>query len=233
MFDSYPYFSFKHAVIYPLLIWLLFTPFANYLDLTISRYFFEEGQFSLSYFYEAIYHYGIWPLWMTIGFASLGLCYAFWYSNQQMKKICFYLLATLAIGAGLFVHLLLKDQWGRPRPRQLIEFGGNQEFSPYYSPHFNNPYGPSKSFSCGHCSAGFYFFSLAFVGLFIRSKKLFWLGMGLAFILGGALSLTRIAQGGHFLSDTLASMLIMWLSAWILAYFLLFKGQWTHERIDS
>jgi membrane-associated PAP2 superfamily phosphatase len=68
---------------------------------------------------------------------------------------------------------------------------------------------------------GFYFFSLVFLGRQQRNKKLVQCGWGMALGLGAALSLARIAQGGHFLSDTLFSGLIMWGTAWALAKMLL------------
>jgi lipid A 4'-phosphatase len=133
----------------------------------------------------------------------------------------------------LIIHGVLKDHWGRPRPRQVIEFGGLQSFRSYYEPNIGHQPEPSKSFACGHASLGYYFFALALLGIIYRLRWLFWLGMGLAWGLGILLSLARIAQGGHFLSDTLASALIMWLVAWGLAYFLFAKQECQHERIDS
>lgn len=80
---------------------------------------------------------------------------------------------------------------------------------------------------------GFYFFALALLGICYRRRDLYWLGLGLAWGLGGLLSLARIAQGGHFFSDTMASALIMWLTAWGLAYFLLAQTESEDERINS
>lgn len=120
------------------------------------------------------------------------------------------LVLSMVLGAGLIVHVALKDHWGRPRPRKTIELGGTQPFRPYYEPNFQEKI-PSKSFPCGHCSTGFYFFSLAILGLQRKSKGLFYLGMFLALSLGTILGVTRIAQGAHFFSDVLVSALIMWL----------------------
>ncbi|MCE2981992.1 MAG: phosphatase PAP2 family protein, partial [Parachlamydia sp.] len=110
--------------------------------------------------------------------------------------------------------------WGRPRPRQVQAFGGTHPFIPFYQPSFH-ALERFKSFPSGHSSMGFYFFSLVFLGRQQRNKKLVQCGWGMALGLGAALSLARIAQGGHFLSDTLFSGLIMWGTAWALAKMLL------------
>jgi membrane-associated PAP2 superfamily phosphatase len=61
---------------------------------------------------------------------------------------------------------------------------------------------------------GFYFFTLALIARRLDYRKTFWFALILAFGLGISLSLARIAQGGHFFSDTLVSALVMWLSAY-------------------
>ena len=61
---------------------------------------------------------------------------------------------------------------------------------------------------------GFYFFSLALVFKRWGRRGLFYAAMAFSFALGIALGITRMAQGGHFLSDVLATALIMWLTAY-------------------
>ena len=51
----------------------------------------------------------------------------------------------MAIGVGLFTHILLKDHWGRPRPKQVTQFGGTQEFHPFYKPNFFDQPQPSRA----------------------------------------------------------------------------------------
>ena len=43
-----------------------------------------------------------------------------------------FLIATIAIGPGLIVNLGFKDHWHRPRPVHTQEFGGPDEFRPWY-----------------------------------------------------------------------------------------------------
>lgn len=132
---------------------------------------------------------------------------------KPWRKPALMLVLTMAIGAGFITHTLLKDHWGRPRPKQVIEFGGKQEFRTPYQPNFTDQPEPSKSFPCGHCTMGFFFFAFMFLGKRLNNSLFFYGGLTLAITLGTALSITRMMQGGHFLSDTITSGVIMWLTA--------------------
>lgn len=204
----------------PLFLWVLFTPFSSASDLEVSRYFYQKYGFVNHPLWHLIYIYAIWPAWILTACALIGFILSFFENNQAWRKPCLLVLLTLTIGAGLIVHAALKEHWGRPRPRQVVEFGGAQPFRPYYEPYFEKQAEPFKSFACGHCTMGFLFFSFALLGIYFQKKWLYWGGMLAAWTLGILLSLARIVEGGHFLSDTLASALIMWLTAWGLFYLL-------------
>jgi len=204
------------AWLLPLIAMAIITPFTPSLDLAVTRYFYDPvNGFSDSKFYSFMYTYALIPAQLLfVTSAVLLFLSSFFKKWKKWQPASLVLVLTLAIGAGLFAHVIFKDHWGRPRPRQVIEFGGDQQFRPYYSPNFSEQPEPSKSFTCGHCTMGFYFFSLALVARRIGSRSLYIAGIVLALALGIGLSVTRIAQGGHFLSDTLASALIMWLTAY-------------------
>lgn len=195
----------------PLLLFALYAPFSGESDLWIAKYFYHNGQFENSYYLEWIYHYAIIPGWI-LALSGCALLFGKW------RRIGLFIVLTLALGAGLIVHAALKDHWGRPRPKQTIEFGGTQAFRPFYKPNFFQQPEPSKSFPCGHCTMGFYFFTIMLLGIHFRNRVLFWSGFGLSILIGGALGYARIAQGGHYLSDVIASGLIMWLAAVCLYY---------------
>lgn len=226
-------FSFFGGIAIPLSFWLAITPLSGWLDLETSHLFFEKGDFSSFPLWKWLYVYGIWPAWgmMIISFGALICSIA--PKFRQWLRPSLFLILTMGVGSGLIIHGVFKDHWGRPRPRQVIEFGGNQPFRPYYEPNFSAQPEPSKSFTCGHCSLGFTFFSLALLGAYYRSRLLLWLGWILAWGLGILLSAGRIAQGGHFLTDTLASALIMWITAWCLAHLLLIRKVGKNENSHS
>lgn len=200
----------------PLVLMGLITPLTPWLDLTFARYFFQNG-FQSNALFDVLYGEGILPAWITVGGALAILTGSFWIvSWKAYRRAALVLTLSLAIGSGLIAHVIFKDHWGRPRPKQVIEFGGSQPFRPYYKPNLFHQPEPSKSFPCGHCTMGFYFFALALVGLREHSKRIYLAGMILAWGLGLLLGLARMAQGGHFLSDVLGAALIMWYTPLVL-----------------
>lgn len=204
------------AWLWPLLLLAILTPLTPFLDLTISNFFYQPSHsFQSNDFYDFLYHYGLFPAQLLFGISALALFLGCFFKKwKKWHTPALVLTLTLLIGGGLIVHAMFKDHWGRPRPKQVIEFGGQQPFRPYYEPNFFHQPEPSKSFSCGHCTMGFYFFALALVARRHNYRKMFWLALALAFGLGISLSLARIAQGGHFFSDTLVSAIVMWLTAY-------------------
>lgn len=202
----------------PILFLFLLAPFTPWLDLEISSFFYEPGKgFQVSSFNDLIFNWATVPA-MIVGIASAITFCVSWYVPEweRLRRTSLYLALVMAVGAGLLVHVVLKDHWGRPRPRQVVEFGGTQAFRPFYEPNFFAQPEPSKSFTCGHCTMGFYFFALAIAGKRLGLKEMTKWGWILAIALGALLSYVRIAQGGHFFTDVLFSALIMWLAAYVL-----------------
>jgi lipid A 4'-phosphatase len=205
--------------ILPIFITAILTPFTPYLDLHIAQYFYNWGKLNNTHFvshplFDFFYSYAILPGQITVVLSLIALfCSYVIPFCSSWKKPSLVLLLTLVIGAGFICHFILKDHWGRPRPKQVIEFGGNQSFRPYYKPNFFKQSEPSKSFPSGHCTMGFYFFAVAILAARQGWRLLFYLGLILAIVLGTALGITRIAQGGHFFSDVIFSAVLMWLTA--------------------
>lgn len=215
--------------ILPIAAMAILAPFSPWLDLAISHYFYDPHHtFETSSWHAFIYDYGTIPAIVTgvIG-VILFFCSLYIPEWQKWRKSGLILMLTTLIGSFLVVNVILKDHWGRPRPKQVIEFGGAQTFRPFYKPNFFNQPEPSKSFPCGHCAQGFYFFAIILVGKRLKSLATFLIGLSLTIVLGLLLSWTRIAQGGHFFSDVLMSALIMWLTAYSLHL-----GLPEHERAD-
>ena len=87
---------------------------------------------------------------------------------------------VLIIGSGFVVNALLKEYSGRPRPRDVVEFGGNWEFRKALD--FGTP-GKGRSFPCGHCTMGFSF-SVGIV--FWRRSRLLATGLFISGLVYGA-----------------------------------------------
>lgn len=206
------------AWLLPLLLFAAITPFISDWDMGIERYFHALGKangtdFVSNGFTQFMYIYGVLPADVTVTLAAIALVLSYCFKKwRKWRAPALLLVLTLALGGGVISHALLKDHWGRPRPKQVVEFGGTQEFRPYYKPNFFHQPESSKAFVCGHCTTGFFFFALALAGRRMNNKKIYYLGIFLAIVLGTLLGIARMAMGGHFLSDVLGAALVMWLT---------------------
>lgn len=125
------------------------------------------------------------------------------------RRPALFVLLALLLGPGLVVNTVLKDQWGRARPAQVAEFGGQAQFTPAWVVSDQCP--RNCSFVCGDASVGFGLVALAFVST--RPRR--WLAAGI--VAGAALGWMRMAQGGHFLSDVVFAFFAVWFTAWALS----------------
>ena len=110
-----------------------------------------------------------------------------------------FLLTTLILGPGVLVNLILKNNWGRPRPIMIDQFGGDLPYQPVWWP--TNLCDTNCSFVSGEASAGIWLVAAAFLVPAAWRFALLCFALPLAFVL----SVNRIAFGGHFLSDTMIS----------------------------
>lgn len=114
-----------------------------------------------------------------------------------------YFLICVGIGPGLLVNLILKDNWGRARPYQVIEFGGEMTFTPvlYLSDQCHH----NCSFVSGE-AASIYVIFFCF-SLMTKKHNLIFATSGI--ILGTLSGLIRMGQGGHFPSDVVFAGVFM------------------------
>ncbi len=113
-----------------------------------------------------------------------------------------YVFLLMALGPGLVTNLLGKELCGRPRPLEIVEFGGSYAF---HKPFELGTPGRGFSFLCGHCSMGFLFFALFFLW---RGWKR-WAALAFAVAFGLLIGIGRVAQAAHFPSDVLLDGTIM------------------------
>lgn len=204
----------------PLFFLAALAPFTPTIDLYVSSLFFipsplgGKGVFYNNGFFHFLFRYG-----ELFGFgcgALAGLAFLLSFFKPKWKKIRYQSLAiglTLIIGAGLITNCFFKEYWGRPRPKEIIEFGGKHTYRPFWRPDFSNRQDPQRSFPSGHVAMGFYYLSLSLAAKRHKNQLLFFLGLSLTLFWGGGLMVARVAQGGHFVSDVLAAALLMWLVA--------------------
>jgi lipid A 4'-phosphatase len=185
----------------------VFSAFPN-IDLEVSRAFYAEGAFVGNTLVGVKVLRGsfIVLFWACAVLALIGLV-ATWRGRRVWMGLALpqwvFLVVCLVVGPGLIANVVLKDHWGRARPKQIVEFGGDKAFTPALLPsaecHLN------CSFVAGEAAAGFVpFYAAAFVvpqwGVALAA---------LGTVSGLAAGLVRIAQGGHFLSDVLFAGLLM------------------------
>jgi len=124
--------------------------------------------------------------------------------------IWLYLVLCLSVGPGLVANLLLKDQWGRARPNQIVEFGGTKKFTPALVP--VRQCERNCSFVSGEASAMFAPFFAAALIVPQWSGPIIVAGV-VAVMTSG---LIRMAPGAHFLSDVVFAGIFMALTAAML-----------------
>lgn len=135
-----------------------------------------------------------------------------------------FLIVTMLLGPGLLVNVALKDHWGRPRPIDVTQFGGEQHFVPWWDPRGDCP--NNCSFVSGDVSTVAWTFApaalvpapwqpLAFAG---------------AFALTAFMAAIRIMAGGHFPSDAIFAGVFTYLLIWLF-YALIYR--WPATRLDD
>ena len=158
------------------------------------------------------------PIWIGLCVFALGVAAARKRSVFTLKwRAWLFLILSLAIGPGLIVNTIFKDHWGRPRPDMIREFGGEASFDPFWKP--SSACDQNCSFPSGHASMAFYTMSPGFV-LPRHRRRIFLAGCGY----GLSVSVVRMAQGGHFLSDVIASFCVVFTVSYLL-YRLLFRTE--------
>lgn len=206
--------------ILPLIALVIFAPFSAQLDLETSSYFYHGDEFTNTRFTEFMYQRGEYP-GLLLGGGSILLWMGTFFipSWTRWRKASGAIALAFVVGPGLLVNAVFKDHWGRPRPREIEQFGGTETFRPFYQPNFVVHSDGNKSFPSGHVTMGFFFLILGLVAHREGYPFMTWIAYFLAGQLGLLLALTRIAQGGHFLSDTVCAGIFMWWVALACYYF--------------
>jgi lipid A 4'-phosphatase len=189
--------------------------FANgALDLATARLFYSPAEdhwpFGAEMPWSLLYKMAPWITASLVLGAMAALLVSFARKREEWRREATLVLLTLVLGPGLLVNGVLKDHWNRPRPRDLVEFGGPWH---YAAAPLRGEGG--KSFPCGHCSVGF----LYGVGWWIWRRRRPRLAAGTlaaGLAVGTALGIGRIAAGGHFASDVVWSAYIAFGLAHIL-----------------
>jgi lipid A 4'-phosphatase len=192
------------------------------LDIAASRSFLESGyRFALvdSPFWQGLREWFMrgFTLWyVTVAVAGIA---AF---RQDLPvlgldwKRWFYIGCCSFLGPLVLVNLVLKEHWGRWRPREIFELGGREIFTPVLET------GGMCRDNCSFVSGEVASMVMLFIALAFATRHWRPIHYTLAVLLGLVSAYIRVGQGGHFLSDAIfAGVLMALLAVALHAWFFL------------
>src|SRR4051794_29551585 len=138
------------------------------LDLKLAAVFFDpaRGGFWRSYdaFYLRVRDASTWVITLVAVPAGFALLMKFVRPHRPLLipgRAIVLMLLTLALAPGVIANLLLKEHWGRPRPIDVAQFGGDEHFRPWWDPRGDCP--KNCSFIAGEPTAAFWTMAAAAV----------------------------------------------------------------------
>ncbi len=223
------------TIIVPAIILMVLALYPN-LDIKFSQLFYTDSQgFVYRNNFIVLFFFQIIPIFTKI-FITSCIVYLL-YKILKLKRwqdflfsTILYLVVTGLIGPGLIVNHIFKENFGRARPVQIVDFNGSKSFSRVLA--ISNQCHHNCSFSSGHAAMAYYFTALAYALALYNSKKLkesallkkssdldssfllkekaiFPIIYIIMLLFGSVVGFSRILMGGHFLSDVIASCLIV------------------------
>jgi membrane-associated PAP2 superfamily phosphatase len=168
------------------------------------------------------------------------------------------MLVSYLIGPGLIVNVLFKGVeigdfylgWGRPRPREITNFGGTANFYRVWEPSFLDPanHSDNSSFPSGHVTVGAIFIVIFFafnnvefitrvLGGRTRAKVVAiniikYTGLATSVVFGTMFAISRISAGAHFASDCMYSFVFTWLPTAVLYYWVFKIPKKEHQFLE-
>lgn len=183
------------------LVGVLFAAFPFW-DLEIAGLFFDPtaAKFPLSIDYSAniIRRIANWIPFLLLAPAVFVLLRKLALPSSKMAmapSVVVFLVGSFLLGPGLTSNLLLKENWGRPRPNFVQQFAGSETFQPWWHP--SSACKRNCSFVSGEASQAFW--TVAPASLTPPQIRPFALGGAVLF--GTAVGAMRVVFGRHFVTD--------------------------------
>jgi len=170
--------------------------------------------------------YLVWvPVWV-VGLGALAALSGARLPAAFSPRAFAFVALTYALGPGLVANMLLKEHWGRARPWEVTAFGGTAPFTPALLP---GGAGGGLSFVSGEVAMA----AAAIVLCFLTQGRIRIALLALCCAVTALIALIRMVQGGHFLSDAVFAVLLVWLVAWF-CHSLVFRWMPAvpHARLD-
>lgn len=186
----------------------LLTLYPSEADFHVSQLFYREGEgfyWRRHWLLEAVLHDGM--KWLACAIWLGALLYA-WALRKQAQGRVQRLYLVLALSCCALLPVVLKPVSNIHCPWSLESFGGQQHFRELWQPAAAGDK-PGRCWPGGHASAGFAILAFFFYWRDERpARAKTALYSALAF--GALLSAGRIAQGAHFLSHNLWTLIFDW-----------------------
>lgn len=216
-----------------LFLGLVFAIFPE-IDLWAAGLFFdpESGKFPVSRDedWETVRNLAYWVPYLLIAPSVFVLFRKLVFPRTKMviaPSVALFLVGSFIAGPGVFTNLILKDNWGRPRPIQVEQFGGNADFEPWWRP--GGACERNCSFVSGEGSLAFW--TVAPAMLAPPPARPF--AMGAALLFGASVGGLRVAFGRHFLSDVLFAGIFTVAMVMLFYYLLLAPGRRNDARLEA
>jgi len=203
------------------------------LDLRIARHFYAID----GYNYPFPYRYfrtvlsargaGLWIVTALIATAVGALVIKLimpWSKLLISGRAIIFLITTMILGPGLMANVILKEDWSLPRPINVTQFGGNQNFVPWWDPR-----GDCLS-NCSFVSGEVVGAAWAVAPAALAPPQWRALAYGAAIALGAGMAAIRVMSGGHFPSDVIFSGVFTFLIVWIV-YAQIYR--WARTRVSD
>ncbi|MBS0205737.1 MAG: phosphatase PAP2 family protein [Planctomycetes bacterium] len=229
--DEQGFFRRRWPIVGPMLVLVLISLLIRWtdFDMQVAGLFYDHLQkvwpYELANPWLTIYRQGTIPSFVVgIGGAIVALLGRWilprpeWRDSVEIRRSGVFLGLFLVLGPGLIVNVGFKHLWGRPRPIQCKAFNGEKEFLPVGT--WASEPSRNSSFPSGHAAVAFYLMAPGFVAGRRRPRwtaAFFLMGT----LLGLGMGLTRIIQGGHFVSDVLWAGALTYLTGAALAWLML------------
>src|SRR5579872_4064913 len=198
-----------------LVVGLLFGIYPE-LDLKLAALFFDPHArsfpFKLDWWAELARNGAMWIAWALTLPAIVALVVKLVRPDRPLLmsgRAVVFLLLTMAMSAGVLTNLTFKSYWGRPRPVQVTQFGGDLPFVPWWDP--RGRCGHNCSFFSGEAATAFWTYAPAALAPPAWRP----LAYVAATVFGLATSVLRMAFGGHFFTDVTIASLVTFLVIWL------------------
>jgi len=141
------------------------------------------------------------------------------------RAACLVLLVYVA-GPALMANAIFKENWSRPRPGHVVEFGGKHDFRPWWDP--RGTCQQNCSFVSGEASSAFAVLALAVISPIGWRYR----AIGAALIYGTLVGAIRVMVGGHFTSDVIFAGVFTALIVWAM-HGLIYRWQTRVDELEA